>query len=64
MKRYLNPNLLPKNLWRNLGEIGVKETADNNIILTPDQLHTFFAAPRPAAPVNRSYTSTIFQYHI
>jgi hypothetical protein len=22
MKRYLNPNLLPKNLWRNLDEIG------------------------------------------
>jgi hypothetical protein len=58
MKRYLNPNLPPKNLWRNLDEIGAKETADNNIIFTPDQLNTFFAAPRPAAPVNRSYTRT------
>jgi hypothetical protein len=39
-------------------EIGAKETADNNIIFTPDQLNTFFAAPTPAAPVNRSYTRT------
>jgi hypothetical protein len=37
-------------------EIGAKETADHNIIFTPDQLNTFFAAPRPAAPVNISYT--------
>jgi hypothetical protein len=58
MKRYLNPNLPPKNLWRNLHEIGAKETADNNIIFTPDLLNTFCAAPRPAAPVNRSYTRT------
>jgi hypothetical protein len=53
---YLNPNLPPKNLWRNLDEIAAKETADNNIIFTSDQLNTFFAAPRPAVPVNRSYT--------
>jgi hypothetical protein len=58
MKRYLNPNLPPKNLWRNLDEIGAKETADNNIIFTPDQVNTFFVAPRPAVPVNRSYTRT------
>jgi hypothetical protein len=58
MKRYLNPNLPPKNLWRNLDEIVAKETADNNIIFTPDQLNTFCAAPRPATPVNRSYTRT------
>jgi hypothetical protein len=44
-------------LWRNLDEIGAKETADNNIIFTPDQLN-FFAAPRPAPPVNKSYTRT------
>jgi hypothetical protein len=43
-------------LWSNLDEIGAKETADNNIIFTPDLLNTFCAAPRPAAPVNRSYT--------
>jgi hypothetical protein len=34
MKRYLNPNLPPKNLWRSLDEIGAKEVADNNIIFT------------------------------
>jgi hypothetical protein len=50
MKRYLNLNFHPKNLWRSLDEIA-KETADNNIIFTPDQLNTFLAAPRPAAPV-------------
>jgi hypothetical protein len=54
---YLNPNLPPKNLWRNIDEIGAKESADNNIIFTPDQLNTIFAAPRPAVPVSRSYTS-------
>jgi hypothetical protein len=58
MKRYLNPNLHPKNLWRNLDEIRAKNTADNNIIFTSDQLNTFFAAPRPAASLNRSYTRT------
>jgi hypothetical protein len=54
MKRYLNPNLPPKNLWRNLDEIGAKETSDNNIIFIPDQINTFFAATRPAATPKRA----------
>jgi hypothetical protein len=54
----LNPNLPPQNLWRNLDEIGAKKPADNNTIFTPDQLNTFFAAPRPVVPVNTSYTGT------
>jgi hypothetical protein len=32
-----------KRLWPNLESVGVKESTDNNIIFTPDQLNDFFA---------------------
>jgi hypothetical protein len=40
-----------------LDEIAGKEIADNNIIFTPYQLNTLFAAPRPAAPVNDTHAT-------
>jgi hypothetical protein len=34
MKRFLDPNLPAKKLWRNLDNVGMRETVDDNIIYT------------------------------
>jgi Reverse transcriptase (RNA-dependent DNA polymerase) len=56
MKRHLDPNLPPKKLWRNLDKIGAKDSADNNIIFTPDQLNTYFSTPRPSSSTSGNYS--------
>ncbi len=46
-KRFLDPTLPSKILWRNLGKVGVKETSQTSVIFSPDQLNNFFTIPRP-----------------
>jgi hypothetical protein len=36
MKRFLDPNLPPKQLWQNFDVVGAKVTTDDNIIFSPD----------------------------
>jgi hypothetical protein len=50
MGRFLSLEQPPKKLSRNIGTVGVKETVDDNIIVTPDQLNTFFASPTVTRP--------------
>jgi hypothetical protein len=47
MKRFLDPNLPPKQLWRNLDVVGAKVTTDDNVIFSPDQLNNYFTKPQP-----------------
>jgi hypothetical protein len=54
MKWFLDPNLPDKKLWRNLG---MRETVDDNIIFTPDQMNTFFATPQTIRPNNTDFDS-------
>jgi hypothetical protein len=42
-KRFLDPNLAAKMLRKNLDSVRIRETLDDNITHTPDQLNTFFA---------------------
>jgi Reverse transcriptase (RNA-dependent DNA polymerase) len=44
MSRFLNPNLPSKTLWRNLEAVGAKDSSDNNVIFTPDQLNAHFTS--------------------
>jgi hypothetical protein len=37
MKRYLNPNLPTKTLWRNLDSVGAKTATENELVFSPDQ---------------------------
>jgi hypothetical protein len=57
-KRFLDPNLPVKKLWRNLDSVGMRETVDDNFIYTPDQLNTFFAIPKTVRPNNTGFDST------
>jgi hypothetical protein len=47
MKIFLDPNLPPKPLWRNLDVVGAKVTitTDDNTIFSPDQLNSYFTEP-------------------
>jgi hypothetical protein len=57
-KRFLDPNLPAKKLWRNLDSVGMKETFEDNIIYTPNQLNTFFATPHQTIrPSNTDFDS-------
>jgi hypothetical protein len=49
MKKFLDPSLPSRLLWRNLDKIGAKNTTDNNILYTPDQLNDYFTSRTPAA---------------
>jgi hypothetical protein len=57
MKRFLDPNLPAKKLWRNLDSVGMRETEDDNNIYTQDQLNTFFATPQTVRPSNTDFDS-------
>jgi hypothetical protein len=43
MGRFLHPRLPDKRLWQNLEFVVVKESKDNNIMFTLDQLNDFLA---------------------
>jgi hypothetical protein len=47
MKRFLDPNLPPIQLWRNLDVVSAKVTTDDNTIFSPDQLNSYFNEPQP-----------------
>jgi hypothetical protein len=47
MKKFLAPSLPA--LWRNLDKIGAKNSTENNILYTPDQLKDYFTSRTPAA---------------
>jgi Reverse transcriptase (RNA-dependent DNA polymerase) len=49
--KFLDPNLPAKTLWRNLGQVGVKEMAKTNVKFSPEQLNDFFTIPRPETTV-------------
>jgi hypothetical protein len=57
MKRFFDPNLPAKKLWRNLDSVGMRETVGDKIIYTPDQLNTFFATPQTVRPSNIDFDS-------
>jgi hypothetical protein len=57
MKRFLDPNLPAKKLWRHLDSVGMRETVDDNIIYTPDQMNIFFATPQAIRPSNTDFNS-------
>jgi hypothetical protein len=57
MKRFLEPNLPAKKLWRNLDRVRMGETLEDNITYTPDQLNTFFATPQTVRPSNTDFDS-------
>jgi hypothetical protein len=41
MKRYLDPNLPTKTLWRNLDSVGAKNATENELVFSPNQLNSF-----------------------
>jgi hypothetical protein len=57
MKCFLDPNLPAKKLWRNLDSVGMRETVDDNIIYTPDQLNTFFVTPQTVTLSDKHFDS-------
>jgi hypothetical protein len=57
LKRFLDPNLPAKKLWRNLDSLGMRETLNDNIIYIPDQLNTFLATPQTVRPSNTDFDS-------
>jgi hypothetical protein len=58
MDRFLNARQPVKRLWQNLECVGVKESTDNNIMFTPDQLNDFFAAASPLTTASPKTTTT------
>jgi hypothetical protein len=54
MKRFLDPNLPPKQLWQNFDVVGAKVTTDDNIIFSPDQFNSYFTKPQLITNINSS----------
>jgi hypothetical protein len=44
MRRYLDPKLPARKLWRNLDTVGATDTVDNNIVYTSGQLNSHFTS--------------------
>jgi hypothetical protein len=55
MKRFLDPNLPAKKLWRILDSVGIRETVDDNIVHTAEQLNKFFATPYTVRSSNTDF---------
>jgi hypothetical protein len=53
MKRFLDPNLPMKTLWRNLDSVGAKNTTEKVLIFSSDQLNYFFTSTQNGATSNR-----------
>jgi hypothetical protein len=66
MKIFLDPNLPPKQLWRNLDVVGAKVTTDDNNIFSPDQRNSYFTEPQTITSISSSsgfvYNQQQFQH--
>jgi len=51
-KRFLDPSLPPKTLWRNLKQDGVKEIHKTDVKFSSDELNDFFTILRPNITVD------------
>jgi hypothetical protein len=54
MKKFLDPNLPPKQLWRNLDVVAAKVKTDDNTIFSPDQLNSYFTERQTITNISSS----------
>jgi hypothetical protein len=59
---FSRPKTASKKLWRNLDSVEIRETVDDNISYTPDQLNTFFVTPQTVKSSNTDFDSAYEEF--